>query len=154
MKPRGVSMKCKTNTILPILATLILSAGVSVRAQTEKSPAPPRRQEKVIIDTDIGDDIDDAFALALALRSPELQIVGVTTAYGDTELRARLVDRYLAAVGRSAIPVAAGVATPHTNVFTQTAYAQQEPDHKHPDGVAFLLNQIRAHPGEITLIAI
>jgi purine nucleosidase len=107
-----------------------------------------------IIDTDIGDDIDDAFALALALRSPELQIVGVTTAYGDTELRARLVDRYLAAVGRSAIPVAAGVATPHTNVFTQTAYAQQEPDHKHPDGVAFLLNQIRAHPGEITLIAI
>jgi inosine-uridine nucleoside N-ribohydrolase len=107
-----------------------------------------------VIDTDIGDDIDDAFALALALRSPELRIVGVTTAFGDTELRARLVDRYLAAVGRSDIPVGAGVATPHTNVFTQAAYALQEPDHKHQDGVDFLLAQIRAHPGEITLIAI
>ncbi len=120
-------------------------------------PAPDQSSSGVqlaIIDTDIGDDIDDAFALALALRSPELRIVGVTTAYGDTELRARLVDRYLAAVDRSDIPVAAGVATSQSNVFTQAAYALREPDHKHPDGVAFLLDQIGAHPGEITLIAI
>ena len=107
-----------------------------------------------IIDTDIGDDIDDAFALALALRSPELRILGVTTAYGDTELRARLVERYLAAGGRKDIPVAAGVATPHSNIFTQAAYAQQQPARRHADGVGFLLDQIRRHPGEITLIAI
>jgi inosine-uridine nucleoside N-ribohydrolase len=107
-----------------------------------------------ILDTDIGDDIDDAFALALVLRSPELRLLGVTTAYGDTELRARLVERYLAAVGRKDIPVAAGVATPHDNVFSQAAYARQEPERKHADGVAFLLRQIRAHPGQITLIAI
>jgi len=43
------------------------------------------KPENIIIDTDIGDDIDDAFALALALRSPELQIVGITTTFGDTE---------------------------------------------------------------------
>ena len=36
--------------------------------------------DKVIIDTDIGDDVDDAFALALAVKSPELQILGITTA--------------------------------------------------------------------------
>jgi inosine-uridine nucleoside N-ribohydrolase len=108
----------------------------------------------VILDTDIGDDIDDAFALALALRSPELKILGIITAFGDTELRARLVDRYLHAVGRSDIPVAAGVPTPHNNVFTQAAYAQQWPEKKHEDGVEFLLSQIRARPGEITLIAI
>ncbi|HEY1159116.1 MAG TPA: nucleoside hydrolase [Terracidiphilus sp.] len=107
-----------------------------------------------ILDTDIGDDIDDAFALALALRSPELRILGVTTEYGDTELRARLLDRYLGAVGRGDIPVAAGVPTPHTNVFTQAAYASHEPEGKHPDGVEILLGQIRAHPGEITLMAI
>ena len=107
-----------------------------------------------ILDTDIGDDIDDAFALALSLRSPELHILGITTAFGDTELRARLVDRYLAAVGRTDIPVAAGIPTPHNNVFTQAAYARQEPDHAHPDGVKFLLDQISAHPGAITLIAI
>jgi len=111
-----------------------------------------------ILDTDIGDDIDDAFALALVLRSPELRLLGITTAYGDTELRARLLDRYLAAVGQADIPVAAGVATAHSNVFTQAAYARQTPDSeqakKHPDAVEFLLSQIRAHPGQITLIAI
>ena len=107
-----------------------------------------------ILDTDIGDDIDDAFALALALKSPELKLLGITTAYGDTELRARLVDRYLSAVGRTDISVAPGVPTPHNNVFTQAAYAHHSPDRKHPDGVAYLLDQIRAHPGQITLIAI
>jgi len=121
------------------------------RAAGEQAVSSP---QLAILDTDIGDDIDDAFALALALRSPELRILGVTTAFGDTELRARLVDRYLSAVGRKDIPVAAGIPTPHSNVFTQAAYALREPDHKHPDGVAFLLNQIRAHPGQITLIAI
>jgi inosine-uridine nucleoside N-ribohydrolase len=108
----------------------------------------------VILDTDIGDDIDDAFALALTLRCPQLKILGITTAFGDTELRARLLDRYLHAVGRGDIAVEAGIATAHDNVFTQAAYAQQWPAQKHPDGVEFLLSQIRAHPGEITLIAI
>lgn len=108
----------------------------------------------VILDTDIGDDIDDAFALALALRSPELKILGVTTTFGNTELRARLVERYLTAVGRSDIPVAAGPASEAHNVFTQKAYAQRAPGTVHADGVAFLLDQIRKHPGEITLIGI
>jgi len=130
--------------------TALVSAQVQTAAGHEVSGAP----QLAILDTDIGDDIDDAFALALALRSPELKILGITTAFGDTQLRARLVDRYLHAVGRGDIPVAAGVATPHDNVFSQAAYAQREPARKHLDGVAFLLDQIRAHPGEITLIAI
>jgi inosine-uridine nucleoside N-ribohydrolase len=121
-----------------------------------QTPAPAQTHAKpqlVIIDTDIGDDIDDAFALALALRSPQLRILGVNTAFGDTELRARLVDRYLHAVGRADIPVAVGVATP-VDHFTQGAYARREPLRPHPDAVTFLLSQIRAHPGQITLIAI
>lgn len=137
--------------VFPALIALLLLHFGPVRPALAQSPAAP---QLVIIDTDIGDDIDDAFALALALKSPELKILGVTTEYGDTELRARLVDRYLAAVGRKDIPVATGVATPHSNVFTQAAYARQEPDRKHADGVSFLLDQIRAHPGEITIIAI
>ena len=112
------------------------------------------KPQLVIIDTDIGDDIDDAFALAVALRSPELKILGITTEFGDTELRARLVDRFLTAVGRTDIPLAEGIPTPHSNVFTQAAYARQEPPRKYRDAVAFLLSQIRAHPGQITLICI
>ena len=133
------------------LALLDLSLSRGVLAQASQAAASP---QLAIIDTDIGDDIDDAFALALALQSPELKILGITTAYGDTELRARLVDRYLTAVGRKDIPVTAGVATAHDNVFTQAAYAEREPARKHADGVRFMLNEIRRHPGEVTIIAI
>jgi purine nucleosidase len=117
------------------------------------SQTPPASQQLVILDTDIGDDIDDAFALALILRSPEFKLLGIQTAFGDTELRARLVDRYLSAVGRTGIPVLAGVPGKPTN-FTQAPYARQTPSHKHADAVAFMLSQIRRYPGQITLIAI
>jgi inosine-uridine nucleoside N-ribohydrolase len=141
------------NSSAVLLAVAALAFGVSRPgfAQAPQLSSPP---QLAIIDTDIGDDIDDAFALALALQSPELKIIGITTAYGDTELRARLVDRYLTAVGRKDIPVAAGVATAHDNVFSQAAYAEREPARKHADGVRFLLGEIRKHPGEITIIAI
>ena len=144
----------KSFCLVSVLAVILAQVGSSgLRAQTHAQPANHQRQ-LVILDTDIGDDIDDAFALALALRSPELRILGVTTTFGDTQLRARLVDRYLAAVGRRDIPVAAGGPTPHNNVFTQAAYAEAEPDQKHVDATEFLLAQIRAYPGQITLIGI
>jgi len=116
----------------------------------------PSSTEKVIIDTDIGDDIDDAFAVALALRSPELQILGITTTFGDTETRAKLLDRFLAEIGRPDIPIAAGVPTPPKGTFTQRRYAESSHFAKrsHPEAVAFLLDQIRRNPGQITLIAI
>jgi inosine-uridine nucleoside N-ribohydrolase len=116
--------------------------------------AAPAAPQLVILDTDIGDDIDDAFALALVLKSPELKLLGVTTEFGDTEMRARLVDRYLEAVGRGDIPVRAGVATPAKGPLSQAAYAEAAPNRKHADGVTFILEQIRAHPGQITLIGI
>jgi inosine-uridine nucleoside N-ribohydrolase len=140
------------------LAALLLAAATpaGLKAQQSKPavPATPSARQLVILDTDIGDDIDDAFALALVLRSPELQLLGIETAFADTELRARLVDRYLKAVGRSEIPVLAGVPGPQTNHFTQAAYARQQSDRKHGDAASFLLSQIRLHPGHITLIAI
>jgi inosine-uridine nucleoside N-ribohydrolase len=116
----------------------------------------PAASEKAIIDTDIGDDVDDAFAVALALRSPELEILGITTAYGDTETRAKLLDRMLGELGRQDIPVAVGIPTHATNVFTQRRYA--EGGHfaraTHPAAVDFIAEQIRRYPGQITLIAI
>jgi len=115
---------------------------------------PSKQPELVLLDTDIGDDIDDAFALALTLRAPEMRLLGISTTYGDTELRARLLDRFLGAVGRRDLQVAAGVATPHDNVLTQAAYARQAQQRRHAEAVAFLLNQIHTHPGQVTLIAI
>ena len=134
------------------VAWIIFAMGIGIRtAPNQESAVQP---QLVVIDTDIGDDIDDAFALALALRSPELKILGITTTFGDTEMRARLLDRYLAAVGRSDIPVVAGPPSKTDNVMTQKAYALQAPAKPHLDGAAFILNEIRKHPGQITLIAI
>ncbi len=136
--------------ILVLAAAPGSTAGAGRAAAGQTTAAP----QLVILDTDIGDDIDDAFALALLLRSPEVRLLGIATAYGDTELRARLVDRYLAAVGRREIQVEAGIKTDARNRPTQAAYAHYGPDRKHGDAVEFLLREIRAHPGEITLIAI
>ncbi len=85
----------------------MLLVSLTCHGQSSPTPGVPEKvlPEKVIIDTDIGDDVDDAFALALALRSPELQILGITTTFGDTETRAKLVDRFLAEAGHGEIPV-------------------------------------------------
>jgi inosine-uridine nucleoside N-ribohydrolase len=152
-------MMKKAQILVAVAALVFLSAyaatnGPGPNLAAAEKPVAAGQVQLAILDTDIGDDIDDAFALALVLRSPEIKLLGITTDFGDTELRARLVDRYLAAVGRSDIPVAAGKATPHSNVFTQAAYAEREPDRKHADGVQFMLDQIKQHPGEVTLIAI
>ncbi|MBV8673563.1 MAG: nucleoside hydrolase [Acidobacteriaceae bacterium] len=110
----------------------------------------------MIIDTDIGDDIDDAFAVGLAVQSPEFGILGITTAFGDTKLRARLAVRYTNVVGRGGIPVTAGIETAPKTKFTQAEYAEGGDAREVKPGSApeFILEQIRKHPGEITLIAI
>ncbi|MDT3844723.1 MAG: nucleoside hydrolase [Bacillota bacterium] len=65
----------------------------------------------IIIDTDLGDDVDDAAALIMALNSPELDIVGITTVYRDTRKRVRMVKDICRLAGREDIPVIAGRAS-------------------------------------------
>ena len=66
----------------------------------------------ILIDTDIGDDVDDALALAVALNSPELDLRGVTTVFRDAPRRTLLVNELLALWDRKSIPVCAGASTP------------------------------------------
>ena len=66
------------------------------------------------LDTDIGTDVDDLMALAMVLGSPELTLRAVTTVYGDTLLRARMVRRAYAVAGRPAPPIAAGTREPRS----------------------------------------
>jgi len=109
---------------------------------------------RVILDTDIGDDIDDAFALALALRSPEIELLGITTAWGDTELRARLANRLVQEAGWPTLPVLAGVRTASKTNFTQADWAKEGAAAGDRDAVEFLLAQAKQSPGEVTLVAI
>lgn len=69
-------------------------------------------KHSVLVDTDIGDDIDDAIALALILQSPEIDLQGITTVYGDTRQRARLAQYLLHIFGCEDVRVAAGIETP------------------------------------------
>ncbi len=129
---------------------------VAARGFAPAQPAPKAQPQLVILDTDIGDDIDDAFALALVERSPELHLLGITTAFGDTEMRAQLTLKFLDATRFGKIPVAVGVTTPAKTNFTQAMYASggQIINPQHLSGPDFLLDQIRRHPNQITLIAI
>ncbi len=145
-------MKIRIFSAIPLLATCLFLAVSAQTAHTQGSEA----RQLVIIDTDIGDDIDDAFAVGLALQSPEFRILGITTAFGDTKLRARLAVRLLDATGRSDIPVVAGIETAPRTKFTQGAYAEGGDAKQVQPGSApdFILSEIRKHPGQITLIAI
>jgi inosine-uridine nucleoside N-ribohydrolase len=135
---------------LVLFSAFVFATAVSP-AQSSVTPQPAG---KVIIDTDIGDDIDDAFAVDLALASPELNIVGITSAWGNTALRSRMLDRLLCETGRADIPVETGVTTKTGTKFSQQPWANEGIERSHVDAITFLLDQIRLDPGEITLIAI
>jgi purine nucleosidase len=68
----------------------------------------------ITLDTDIGTDPDDLLALAVILGSPQVSLQAVTTVYGDTALRARMVHRAYALAGRPAPPIAAGAREPRS----------------------------------------
>jgi purine nucleosidase len=138
-----------------LVSLLLLAACPACAAGAQAGAAVPRAgAAKVIFDTDIGDDIDDAYALGFLLRSPEVQVLGVTTAFEDTHLRARLVTRFLKAAGRGEIPVYEGPKTAGKSHFTQGKWAEGSPDRVYPDAIEFVLKTIRESPGQITLVAV
>jgi len=110
---------------------------------------------KVILDTDIGDDIDDGWALGLAMQSPALDLAGVTITHGNTPARAKVACKLLHAGRRDDVPVAVGRKTSDEPEYQFTwaedftakaAVAQPAAD--------FIIETVRKQPGEITLIAV
>ena len=129
-----------------LLSMLIVSAAVF--AQGVK--AIP-----VVLDTDIGSDIDDAFALAMVLRSPELRLEAVTTVSGDTQARARIAAKMLALAGRGDVPVAAGAMQAGSPVSGASwAEGFQSSALSTKPATELLKDTIQAGRGETVLIAI
>lgn len=113
------------------------------------------RNTPIILDTDIGTDVDDAFALALILRSPELELLGVTTASGDTRARARLAAKMLWEAGRPDVPVFAGEpGKPLPIDQCRWADGFTSPALRPEPAVDFLKAEIERWPGEITLVPV
>jgi inosine-uridine nucleoside N-ribohydrolase len=69
-------------------------------------------ERRLLLDTDVGMDVDDAYCLALAALSPELRLLGVTTVYGNVQNRARIAAKLLRLCGRPEVPVAPGASRP------------------------------------------
>lgn len=140
----------RTVRILLVL-TLVLATWRPTTAQQSRM--------KVILDTDIGTDIDDAWALGYALRSPAFDLLGVSITDGDTAQRARLACKLLSRLGRTNVPVAVGRATPATprdRIDYQFAWAEDFREYQPvaSPAVEFLAEVIRSNPGEVTLIAV
>ncbi len=119
---------------------------------------------RVILDTDIGTDVDDCVALALTLRSPELRLEGVTCVYGDVLLRARMVLKLLRLSGCGHVPVMTGARRPllgRVPVYWAghegRGLLEPEDDALLPDSEPapdFIARKVMESPGEIHLIAI
>lgn len=94
------------------------SSGESRTADEAVSSTPAAEKIRfLLIDTDIGNDIDDTLALALALNTPEAAIVGITTVYVQPEKRADIARGLTALYGRPDIPVAAGAGAPRKGTW-------------------------------------
>jgi purine nucleosidase len=116
---------------------------------------------KLIVDTDIGTYYDDAFAVLLAARSPEVDLLGVTTVYGDTELRSKIARKVLNVAGRQDVPVAKGVGQPLSGNALMFGFEGQniledtdtEEDLRWIDEPApnFIIRQIMENPGEVVI---
>ena len=112
----------------------------------------------VILDTDIGLDIDDTWALGLLLKCPELDVKLITTSSDNTPLKAKLVAKFLEIVGRSDIPIGIG---PQENSKKGWLYPwikdyeiSRYPGAVHENGTEVLCSTIMDSPDPLTLIAI
>ena len=127
--------------------------------------------QKIIIDTDPGQDIDDLLALFFALRRPELDIKAITTVTLPSDKRARLVKRLLRYLDRTDIPVAAGMQLPLRQVSeaevrnqydfscTMNHYAFAEPEDSRDEpgtenAVDLIIRTVEKNPGEVGLACI
>jgi len=112
----------------------------------------------VILDTDLGDDIDDTWALCMLLGCPHVNLKLVVTASDDTEQKTRLVAKILEKVGRTDIPIGTGVKTSdnpiHQAKWLGDYTLERYPGTVHEDGVEAMIGMIRATKGPITLLVI
>lgn len=124
---------------------------------------------KIIIDTDIGDDIDDALAIAFAVLRPELDVKAITTVYGAVDLRLEIVSKLLHVLGRDDIPIAAGERYPLGEVSPDLwkRLSQWKPN-QHPfvkpgdklrpatrdQAVDLIIETVNQHAGDIYLATI
>ena len=142
---------------------IFLCATLFISACAEHQPDSKDNQDMkpipVVLDTDIGTDIDDTWALAMLLKSPELDLKMVLTDTGNTAYRARLTAKLLEVAHRTDVPVAIGLPFEESQRDLQAEWVRgynlaNYPGKVHQDGVQAFIDLVMASPDKITLIAI
>jgi inosine-uridine nucleoside N-ribohydrolase len=145
----------KMPTLSFCVPALLATLGAMAAARAGAAPTP------VILVTDIGSDIDDAWALSLLLRSPELDLKLVLVDPPDTQYRARVAAKFLEAAGRADVPVAIGDSRGPKEDGAKTVLPwiagydiAKYPGRVHEDGAAALIDTVEKSPSPVTIIAI
>jgi inosine-uridine nucleoside N-ribohydrolase len=134
-----------------------LSAGVFAGCRSALMPAPP--PIPVILATDIGDDIDDTWALGFLLKCPELKLKLVATEFGKAPYRAKLLGKFLQQTGHADVPIAVGPDVEPRGEGAQAEWVKDYdlssyPGRVHSDGVGAMIEVIMGSTQPVTLICI
>jgi purine nucleosidase len=149
---------------LAAVSRLTLAAGLSALPWQLHAGPKFSPRIKLLLDTDIGSDIDDAVALAYLLQQPEVELLGITTVTGESRKRSALAT-YLVNQSTQHLPVLSGTEVPRVIQQRQATAPQAlklpahilttlPASHDPEQAIDYLANVIRANPGEITLLAV
>jgi inosine-uridine nucleoside N-ribohydrolase len=125
-------------------------------------PKVPENSIPLLLDTDIGSDIDDALALAYLLRQPRCELLGITTVTGDVSKRAALCQMLCEAAGRREIPIHTGASRvlltgpgqPDVPHYAAVKHRPHSLDWPVATGIEFMRDTVRSRPREVTLLSI
>lgn len=163
---RSFFLKTGLGTLAAAQATRVSPWGAQAAPPTKKSPTAQDtfallklgKRVPVIFDTDIGGDIDDTWALAMLLKSPELDVKLVVSDAGNTEYRARVIAKMLEVFGRTDIPIGVGAAKGNQPAqqsdWIEGYELSQYPGKVHEDGVGAIVDTINASADPVTLICV
>ena len=134
---------------------------VSTSKSRASSKPAGEKTVKILLDTDIGSDIDDAVCLAYLLANPQCELLGITTVTGEAVKRAQMASALCKIAGKK-VPIYPGAENPLLIAQRQTGAPQarqlsnwrHQTDFPKNDAVAFMRRTIRNNPGEIILLPV
>jgi inosine-uridine nucleoside N-ribohydrolase len=136
----------------------LLTAVVAISFAADAPPSVPVKKLPIILDTDIGDDIDDTWALVMLLKSPQFDVKLITTTCGKNVYRSKIIAKLLTVAGRSDIPIGMGAGgsdgvggqQPWVEDFDVARYKGKVIK----DGVVAMIDTINAAASPVTIISI
>lgn len=146
--------------LLPLVTLALAAANASPWVAAQDAARAPHRPTPVVFHTDIGTDIDDTWALAQLLRSPELDLKLVLVDTNDTRYRAKVAARLLEIAGRTDVPIGLGSSSPmREQEMNQVPWVKDYDLSHYPgrvieDGVGALIELVMQSPNPVTIISV